>query len=650
MDYSFKEGLFDFSFDIDISSYRRMTTVYFAFTDAGEYSRYMSSDYAWCKVGMHVVDSGRPEYIEQQVDARASQCAKGSPFYECPCYLVVPGYIKKNSIDNIIREVIHPAVSSILDPIYNGDYTIKQQVARLKNDGVSESEIRNSHATEIAFHIRKFEIGIIFSLIYNRIYGFPLPKWIETDFQDVLSVHIIKAVDRIAVLSDEALYAEEEKNRDNTSVSSDELISTNVSKYIYFHDVETYKLLLDVRVDSTDDVVIISTNPTDARMIVESMDGCPSSVTVIYTENVECHDGEIEEVLMTRDVLNRYARKGTYVIANIVSNGNQTIRTLSKALSLMNPTSGRIAFICDESLTHSQEVPVTYYDSMLNECIRNVCIGGKRMTRESADIFAKLSGHITDVRLDNLNWQYGTRSMRSWLTVHADMRKCNITEFPFICHGTERTATCLRECTTFGHTAEFREIIKKVLQRYNTTLDKVIMMKRHFISGRTSGHCLSYKSISGSPVKNISTSYSKTEIYGMPTWIMDSLYSTYHPFIKTVREVCSDNSVPGRSLFIHGTLDQLKNYMHNANETKLMRFIAVMNSFQTRPILNAESIPFIADRMYTDDELMLEVGINRREQSVIDEVLNMTRIGSPFVQMMETGLVDENPYVKVALF
>ena len=90
--------------------------------------------------------------------------------------------------------------------------------------------------------------------------------------------------------------------------------------------------------------------------------------------------------------------------------------------------------------------------------------------------------------------------------------------------------------------------------------------------------------------------------------------------------------------------------MHNAKETKLMRFIAAMNSFQTRPILNSESIPFIADKKYTDAELADEIGLNRRECAVIDDVLKMARVGSPFIQKLETGRVDESPVIHNALF
>jgi hypothetical protein len=650
MEYSFPDGLFDFTLGIDVSCYKRLTSVYFAFADEDDYNRFMSNDYAKCKVGMHVIKPGSPASIERQVDDRASQCARGTTFYNCPCFLIIPGDVKRNTIDNIIRETIHPIVSSVIDPIYKSDYTVKQRLKRLKKENADDFEIKKiSHAKEIAYHMRQFEIGIIFSLIYSNIYGLPIPEWIGENFPDVFEPRIFAAIRNIVDLSKAALKSDESSE----SEMKDEMFSTNVTKCICFRKVDDYKRLLDVHVDSSDNVIIVSTNPKDAEMIVDSIEERPSNIVILYTEDIKVDDmldkDWIQESLMSRSTLDEYYHKGTVVIANIPSNGNQTIKTLENTIKLLQPSMGRLAFICDESLTHSAQIFVSYYDSMMNERYRNVCIGSKRVPKEAFRIFDRLGGHVTSVRLDNLNKEYGTNSMRSWLTVHVDMSQ-NKETFPFVCHGEERTVHNLKECTMFGHPVEYREILKKVLQRFPVSLNEVIYTKREIIKRKKDMFCIPYKSISGSPVKNMRSSYSRNEIHGLPAWMMDSLYSTMHPFIKLSDELYRSANIPNGSLFVCGSLEETRNYMHNAKETKLMRFIAAMNSFQTRPILNSESIPFIADKKYTDAELADEIGLNRRECAVIDDVLKMARVGSPFIQKLETGRVDESPVIHNALF
>jgi hypothetical protein len=213
----------------------------------------------------------------------------------------------------------------------------------------------------------------------------------------------------------------------------------------------------------------------------------------------------------------------------------------------------------------------------------------------------------------------------SFVSITADMNRV-YEMFDFYCHGVFRKEHSLRHCIEFGNPVIFKTIIEKLWNRFGTA---------DICSDAEDRHTLRYPYFIAAPQKNYirnrQSVYSDRMTDGIKSWFMCPLYDMNNPEI----DCKSDSEMP--QFIVADTVHELRNYMENC-KLSVMKYVGIMLAcVNARTNVYNDVIPFVADKLYTDEELYDELELTRAERNEIRNVIISAIDSDEMIENMEFG-------------
>lgn len=594
-------------FPSKIHDYDSVTGIYFVITSEKDWKALNNDEYPErIKIGMtHSKVALDDAKIIKQINKRALQASTGTGIFYNAGYLLVPGKIS-SKIDDIVRKKILPRIIQILEPSYKGAFTNN-------DDG------KTSGPRELSYHVSKKYILILFHLLYNRLYNITYPKNFTIEYSNIIAdSDICDHIEKIAALSKKSI------NSEHTNT----LIDIHTEKDTGFFDNEYYKTAFSLSTRANDKIAIVTDNKTDAYYISKLYPGHTIKIfsSASGSENIK------GSILLSHTSLTKYQNKFDIVLANIPVNGNKPLYTVFDAImKLVNRSTGRLSVLVNDSLTSSQRILIVSQNKCGTFDVNEKYIGEKSSVEVSSKLYRELAGHITSVSLDNLNTEFDQDVSKSFLSIQADFSQTR-ENFNFCAYGWNRTERYLSDCTLFGNTFMFNKIIRKILSAFPDTISSHIIEKTYIDNSKKQSYLISYPCFKTSPLKNKNRSACRKTYNGMKKYISDALLNTSSQEIIDSREL----SISKNSRFISfDTYDYAENYKANTS-LLVMKYIAAMTAQQTRP-KSTEIIPYIVDKVYTDEDIASLAEFTAKEIFYMKHVVSLCVPTSALLDRMETG-------------
>ena len=619
-DYVFRPGLTEY------------TVIYHVITNRENLKRFNRHEFATWKLGQHNVripPENRDEFVINNTAERAKASSKAIDYYYNVHDIIIPGH-HSCKIDDIFREELHPAVSRVLDPYYKSYYTWQQLKKSVETGTATDEDIsvynESGSPTELSYHNSKQEFDIINKLVAEFIYNVN-SEVSDSTYELVKSdKEVVRVLKRLKKLTDNA----HDHNKDRTR--NYKLAHTN-SKKEFCLDFQAYRKF-PCAPDGADgnSCAIFSSSVADAVNIVTVWTTHTHSITVYCTEPGLKDDVinrlkflDCPSAIVVKGLWEHNNERYDYIAVHIPTAGNMGNKVLSVILEKYLKDTGTAKILADSTLVHTYTVHRRITDEYDNETVEDTVIGEKASYQYVEKIRKMLNSHIQSVYLENINNYSKTNTCVSFLAITADF-SARYDNFDFFCHGTHRKEHSLTHCIEFGNHILFKRIIEKLWDRFGTI---------SIVSEAHGKHVLRYPYFIAAPQKNYIKSSksvrSENITDGLKTWFLYPLFDVLNQEIDSK----SANNAP--QYIVADTVAELENYKKNCF-LKTMKYIGIMLAcINARTNVYSNAIPFVADRVYTDDELYRELELTSKEKKEISDVVETAMNSTEMIHNMEFG-------------
>lgn len=619
-DYMFRDGLTEY------------TVLYHVITDRDNKRRFNKHEFVSWKLGQHQIrlsQEARDKYIIEDTALRAKVSSKAIDYYYNVHDIIIPGH-HSCKIDDIFREELHPSVSRIIDPYYDSYYTWQHLKKSVENGtaSVEDTGIYNESGspTELSYHNSKQEFDIILRLVDEFIYNINVTDH-DSLYECVKSnVEVIRVMMHLKKMTDSA--------HDNTKhqIRKFKEAHTNSRKEFCLERSAYMKFLFEPGATNEHSCAIFSSSVADAVNIVEIWSEHTSNITV-YCMEPGIKDNVVRrrkflgytDDITVKELWDHNGERYDYVVVHIPTAGNMGNKVLSVILEKYLKETGTAKILTDSSLVHTYVVHRRVNDDYDNDSVEDTVIGEKASYPYIDKIHKLLAGHIRTVYLENINHYTKMNTCVSFLGITADMHS-NYEMFDFYCHSVFRIEHSLRHCIEFGNPVFFKTIMEKLWDRFGTA---------NIVNNTGDKHRLRYPYFIPAPQKNYIQNgisvHSERITGGLKTWFLCPLYDVLNPDI----DCGSDSEMP--QFMIADTVGELENYKENCS-LKTMKYIGIMMAcINARTNVYCNVIPFVADRVYTDEQLYDELELTRAERTEIENVVDAAMNSEEMIHNMEFG-------------
>jgi hypothetical protein len=243
-----------------------------------------------------------------------------------------------------------------------------------------------------------------------------------------------------------------------------------------------------------------------------------------------------------------------------------------------------------------------------------------------------IKGHVKSVRIENLNNEFQTNCFVPFSITKINMTK-EYSEIEYSCCGANTTVDNLYDCNLIGSYDLIWSILKKV-QKYGDMMLDHIYDNKSVVGNNTWYASIRKKIIGNGGVGDNLARYSwDSQYFGKYNLFL------YHAYIGTmsIRENFSQSPIPIIKSWsskhteptykegtiadnIYGSKEELDNLKYNLLNTKFMPFInLVLNIDQNNNSL--PYIPWLVDKIYTDDEINELFDFTEDEINLIDKTI-----------------------------
>lgn len=301
------------------------------------------------------------------------------------------------------------------------------------------------------------------------------------------------------------------------------------------------------------------------------------------------------------------------LILNPPYKGDLYKKFLINAYDNMSPT-GKMMFICPAAFLNDQR----YNKNDKNQQLRK-----------------KIEPHVVKIIIENLNSEFGTRNNHPFAIIYIDKTKKD-KKIEFICNNIRSIETNIDDCNINGSSKIQMSIQKKMMNYTLLGKDRLIKKYDSLMPIHTNKHFIAVNEILTSIVSNSVMNKDKNNINGL-------FYSYLECYVHhNVQRVIDYNEMVHYrydnkyNYFFYGTEEEMNNWLYNSMNLKLMKAFSIIRFWdQHNQVFN--TVPFLCDKKYTDDELYSIFNITDEEISYIDELLNKYDMNGEWFQRYISG-------------
>ena len=285
----------------------------------------------------------------------------------------------------------------------------------------------------------------------------------------------------------------------------------------------------------------------------------------------------------------------------------------------------------------------------------NVRKGGD-VKRVYNDMKKHVEGHVSKVIIENYNNQFGTDFATPFSITYLDKSR-TFDKIDFFCCGEYRQVDNLMDCNMVGPYDMIWRIFDKILAYGDTMSNHIYKPGKTKTDEKT--HYCKYPEIIGNPYVQCYNNHTRINPIKCNYILPDkfcyqlcnkkfslALVTPYYHISpnnnisdKILKQFsCVSHEETDKQAFcLYGTKEELENWKYNVFNTKLPAFLSICLIIGQHGNVK-ETMPWLVDKRYTDEEIYELFNIDEEEQKFIDKTLEKYERESPFYKRMFFGI------------